>query len=269
MRSRGLKRCIFWWVAAVALPLHAQERSAVTPLPRAHAHNDYRHKRPLFDALDHGFCSVEADIFLVDGQLLVGHDRHELRGGRTLQQLYLDPLRRSVKENGGRVYPGGPTVMLLVDIKADGKAVYATLRDVLASYRDILCRVEDGRYRRGAVQVVISGDRPKEDIAADNPRFAAIDGRLSDLDSDAPPHLMPLISASWWSRFDWRGKGKFPPAQRDELRSIVESAHAAGRRVRFWATPETRELWHELVAAGVDHLNTDHLDQLRDFLSNR
>src|SRR5262245_58578952 len=38
-----------------------------TPLRQAHAHNDYEHPRPLFDALDQGFCSVEADIYLVDG----------------------------------------------------------------------------------------------------------------------------------------------------------------------------------------------------------
>ncbi|MCS6919603.1 MAG: hypothetical protein NZM28_07520, partial [Fimbriimonadales bacterium] len=48
-------------------------------LPRAHSHNDYWRKRPLQDALECGFCSVEADIFLVDGKLLVGHDTHELR----------------------------------------------------------------------------------------------------------------------------------------------------------------------------------------------
>ena len=29
---------------------------------------------PLFDALEQGFCSVEADIHLVDGKLLVAHD---------------------------------------------------------------------------------------------------------------------------------------------------------------------------------------------------
>ena len=40
-----------------------------TPLIRAHAHNDYEHTRPLFDALDHGFGSVEADVHLVDGRL--------------------------------------------------------------------------------------------------------------------------------------------------------------------------------------------------------
>lgn len=45
------------------------------PLVHAHAHDDYEHKRPLFDALDRGFCSVEADVHLVDGQLLVAHIR--------------------------------------------------------------------------------------------------------------------------------------------------------------------------------------------------
>jgi len=63
------------------------------PLVNAHAHNDYEHARPLLDALDRGFCSVEADVWLVDGQLLVAHDRGKAKPGRTLQALYLDPLR--------------------------------------------------------------------------------------------------------------------------------------------------------------------------------
>src|SRR4030095_12119754 len=47
---------------------------AQTPLLRAHAHNDYEHTRPLLDALEQGFCSVEADIYLIDGELRVAHD---------------------------------------------------------------------------------------------------------------------------------------------------------------------------------------------------
>src|SRR5438552_6105912 len=88
----------------------------VVPLIHTHAHNDYEHKRPLFDALDHGFCSVEADIFLVEGQLLVAHNRSQTKPERTLQSLYLDPLRARVKKNAGRVYPAGPEVTLLIDI---------------------------------------------------------------------------------------------------------------------------------------------------------
>src|SRR5207249_11561405 len=101
------------------LPLFAQQSRK--PLIRVHAHNDYEHKRPLLDALDHGFCSVEADIYLVDGRLLVAHMRSQVQPERTLEKLYLEPLRQRVKKNGGSVYPAGPELVLLIDIKTDWK----------------------------------------------------------------------------------------------------------------------------------------------------
>src|SRR5262245_58838696 len=61
------------------------------PLP-AHAHNDYEHTRPLFDALAHGFVSVEVDIWLQNDKLLVAHTPFAWKDDRTLQSLYLDPL---------------------------------------------------------------------------------------------------------------------------------------------------------------------------------
>src|SRR4051812_48114397 len=79
-------------------------RTAVIPLIHAHAHNDYEHPRPLLDALDCGFCSVEADVFLVGDKLFVGHSWYELRPERTLVSLYLDPLKKRIAENGGRVF---------------------------------------------------------------------------------------------------------------------------------------------------------------------
>jgi len=80
-------------LVAGALPTAAAAPSRVRPLAQAHAHNDYEHDRPLFDALSHGFTSVEADIYLVDGQLLVAHDPEDLDPARTLRSLYLEPLR--------------------------------------------------------------------------------------------------------------------------------------------------------------------------------
>ncbi len=89
----------------------------VAALDRAHAHNDYEHRRPLFDALHHGFTSVEADIWLVDGELCVAHDLVDTDPCRTLSELYLDPLRTIVHANRGRVYPGrSAPVQLLVDV---------------------------------------------------------------------------------------------------------------------------------------------------------
>jgi hypothetical protein len=180
--------------------------------------------------------------------------------------LYLRPLRERVRGNGGSVHGDGKPIMLLVDIKKDGPAAYEALGRLLNEYRDIVSGVEDGRFRTRAVDVVISGDRPKELIASDRDRRAGIDGRLSDLDSKMPADLMPLISDRWSSHFGWRGEGDIPPEERKKLRSIVRRAHQSGRRVRFWATPESESLWRELIAAGVDHINTDQLDRLQAFL---
>src|SRR3954469_7012674 len=80
-----------------ALFLPAALGAQVIPLEHAHAHNDYEHARPLAEALEHGFTSVEADIWLVDGQLLVAHDRDKVDTARTLESLYLAPLRKSIQ----------------------------------------------------------------------------------------------------------------------------------------------------------------------------
>ncbi len=253
---------------AAGLPAAAApgDDRAVVPLRHAHAHNDYEHARPLFDALDHGFGSVEADIYLVDGQLLVGHDRKDLRPGRTLEKLYLDPLRERARANGGRVYRDGPSLWLLIDVKTEANATYAALDRVLARYDDLLSVVRDGKFEERAVTAVVTGNRAQEAIAAQDVRRAGIDGRPTDLDSTAPAHLMPWISASWGSLFRWRGEGPLPDAERAKLRDLVRKAHAHGRLVRFWATPESPAVWKELRAAGVDLLNTDKLAELQKFL---
>lgn len=245
------------------------EPPLVQPLRQAHAHNDYYHTRPLLDAVACGFCSFEADIFLVDDQLLVGHFPFELKPECSLQALYLDPLRQLVQANGGRVYKGGPEVTLLIDIKNKGEQTWARLRQVLAEYDDILSEVNDGKLTQRAVRVVISGDRPQQAIAAEHRRFAGIDGRLSDLTSTKPPHLMPLISDRWSSHFQWFGEGEFPADQKAKLHRLVQQTHDAGRRIRFWATPDRPSVWRELQNAGVDHINADDLTGLQNYLNSQ
>jgi hypothetical protein len=251
----------------------AATRAAVGPvgLERAHAHNDYEHDRPLFDALSNGFKSVEADVWLVDGELLVAHDREAVQRGRTLESLYLAPLREIVKANGGSVYPGDPdTFTLLIDIKSDAVATYQALHRELRRHQAILTRFGPGGINDGAVTAIVSGNRPRELMQQQRVRYAAYDGRLSDLGIATDPAFVPLISDNWTNHFVWQGVGPMPEAEREKLRAIVETAHATGQRVRFWATPEQapqREaVWRELLDAQVDYINTDHLDALQDFL---
>ncbi|HYT88692.1 MAG TPA: phosphatidylinositol-specific phospholipase C/glycerophosphodiester phosphodiesterase family protein [Gemmataceae bacterium] len=272
-QSRRLRAAIltalFPCLALVVAAGQGKQPARVVPLRQGHAHNDYEHPRPLLDALEHGFCSVEADIFLVDGELLVGHTRKDLRPGRTLTKLYLDPLRQRSKASGGRVYAGGPTIFLLIDVKSAAKETYAALARELARYDDILSVTRDGKFEPKAVTVVVSGNCDRDAITAQKVRHAAIDGRPPDLDATAPAHLIPWVSANWKLVFSWRGEGPMPEAERTKLREFVAKAHKGGRLVRFWATPESPVVWQELLAAGVDLINTDRLAELRRFLLDR
>lgn len=243
------------------------------PLWRAHAHNDYEHPRPLLDALDHRFGSVEADIFLVGDQLLVAHDSADLDPARTLESLYLDTLAARVKDNHGCVYPGyRRPLQLLIDIKTEGASTYRELDRHLRRYRGLFTTYAHGRVHPGPVTAVISGDRAaRAPMEAQSVRRAFYDGRLADLGTSAPASFVPLISDNWTRNFTWLGVGTFPDAERAKLNGIVSAAHARGQRVRFWATPDTAgpardALWGELLAAGVDHLNTDDLTGLEAFL---
>jgi glycerophosphoryl diester phosphodiesterase len=245
------------------------------PLASAHAHNDYEHQRPLFDALEHGFTSVEADVWLVDGELRVAHDRENAKAGVTLESLYLDPLDELVRAQGHSVYPHWDgSLQLLIDIKSDGETTYAAVEKELAEHPEIMTRYANGKVSTGPVTAVISGNRPLATMKAQTKRSSFYDGRSSDLTSGMPAGLMPLVSDNWTKLFTWQGVGPMPEAERAKLHAYVETAHAAGYRVRFWATPDqpggAREaMWSELFEAGVDHINTDDLAALEAFLGSR
>jgi len=254
---------------------HAQfADKTAAPLPRAYAHNDYKHDRPLTDALENDFSAVEADVHLVDGALLVAHTRGGTTPERTLESLYLEPLKKRVRENNGYVYPGShKNLKLLIDIKSrHGKETYLALHYILQRYDSMLTRYDGDTVREGPVTVVVSGHRPSPDFMHKQPvRYAAYDGRLPDLDHPASSVLMPLISAKWGKNFRWDGKGDMPEDQKKRLHALVQMAHDNGQQIRFWATPDKhaaqREaVWQELVAADADYINTDHLSELNVWL---
>jgi glycerophosphoryl diester phosphodiesterase len=242
--------------------------SDVEILRRAHAHNDYEHRRPLLDALDRGFCSVEADVHLVKGQLLVAHDRADVQRGRTLESLYLRPLAQRIARNGGVVFPGARAwFTLLVDIKADGEATYAVLKRQLAPYRGMLARWQFGKRTGGPVMVILSGDRPIETVRREKDRWVALDGRLADLDMpNFDPQLMPLVSDSWINTFSWLGPTPLPPEQEANLKKWVQTAREKKTKLRFWATPDNADIWSQLTLNGVNVIGTDQLDKFADFM---
>jgi len=272
--STMLRFISFWLFLLLPFPAivcgAVLEDTLTVPCP-AHAHNDYMHERPLFDALENGFRSVEADVFTLGDSLYVAHDRKNIQQGRTLRELYLEPLMEYISDNEKSIYDSASPLILLIDIKDDGLTSYKLLDHILKDFRGILCMVSPEAYIRGSVMVVISGNRPIEYMMKQTQRFAFVDGRMNDLTGEYSSLLMPLISDRWTKYFSWMGKGEMPEKERTQLRLYVQHAHENGQLIRFWATPdkpgkEREAVWTELMEAGADLVNTDDLVGLRAVL---
>jgi hypothetical protein len=247
---------------ASALPIFAQ-----TPLPRAHAHNDYEHTRPLFEALEQGFGSIEPDIYLVNGDLLVAHNREDCRPERNLVKMYLAPLKKRFDAHK-EIIPGLKTLILLVDIKSEAVPTYQALEKQIEPFKPMLTSFEADRINTNAVTIILSGNRPTEYVAKQAKRWVAIDGRLPDLAANPPRSLVPLVSDNWSLHFSWTG-GQLPENQSARLKEIVSKAHQQGRIIRFWAIPDREEAWNLLYNANVDLINTDHLAELAAFFHHK
>ncbi|GAB4011119.1 hypothetical protein GCM10028808_23790 [Spirosoma migulaei] len=256
------------WTQPIAQSLVPQPLSGIVALPNAHAHNDYEQSRPLLDALDSGFASVEADVHLIDDTLYVAHDRPTFKNpAATLENRYLKPLAERIRQNGGHALAGykGP-FYLMIDAKTNADSTYQALDKVLQRYRSILTTGNKTKNQAGIVTVVLSGNRPIQTLVNAKSRLLSVDGRPADLGKGYNSAVMALISDSYPNQLSWRGKGDMPADEFQKLSQLVERVHKEGKKLRLWASPEDPAVWAKLREAGVDFISTDQLVLARDFL---
>lgn len=243
-------------------------------LPFSHSHNDYEHY-PV-NATYLGFNSLEVDVHLRNGILYVAHDEEDIREEHTLKSMYLDMLQKRL---GGRdsttwFYSEKKPLTLMIDIKSDSVSTYEVLIKELEPIRDYLTTFSNQGIHYKELLVVISGNRPKQRMLQDSIRYAAYDGRLSDLNKTFPANFLYWISDNWEDHFYWRGDGAFSPSEIIKLESIAALAQKKGVLLRFWKTPDKSErmrerTWGLLLSAGVDIIGTDHIAHLHDYLKER
>jgi hypothetical protein len=224
----------------------------------------------LFDALNNGFMNIEADIFLKKNKLVIAHIFPYFKSKRTLESLYFKPLYQQVEEHNGKVFANSnKTVILMIDIKTGAENTYRVLMPLLEKYRSMLTGVENGKMIYRAVTVVLSGNKPYNLVENDPYRLAFIDEDLRRISRDTSTHnLFPMASCKYSHLLSWDGSGLIPENERERLVTFVNMAHNMGSKVRLWASPENKAVWDELLKCGVDLINTDHLTDLRNYLTS-
>jgi hypothetical protein len=244
----------------VATPVRAVASASAGQLIHAHAHNDYEHDRPLLDALDQRFYSVEADVYFDGGKFKVAHSPWDWSKG-TLKNLYLDPLQARVDATGS-VHGDGERFTLWIDLKDSDPGLPDALRALLDRY-SMLSRFSFQGEVEGPVTVVLTGNSAMKRAVVDVPELAAArDSNGYSPDDLSPDGRWKYYALSWGDFLDWNGQGAIPEVDQQRLACILENAHAQGRKVRFWATPDRREAWLAQLNTGVDFINTDRLAEL-------
>jgi len=239
----------------------------VKPQSGAHAHNDYNNDRPLLDALEHGFTSIEVDVLVINGEIYVGHDL-PINGYMlpTLDKLYLQLLDSIIKKNGGFLYPGfSIRCYLMIDIKTEAELTYKALHELLLRYQSIINIGESGQ--NSGIHIFLSGNRPVQTVLNDEKRLVSLDGRPQDLGKNYSANLMPVISQSYSTYSSWDGMGEMPINDQHKIRSLARKVHDEGKKLRLWGHPDNENTWTTLLTLGVDLINSDDLDGLSNYFS--
>jgi hypothetical protein len=260
---------------------------------RGHSHNDYFQDQPLDSAIEHGLKSIEVDVFPRNDELLVAHTVFELDSEKRIDNLYVQPILAMLKRSGSAtsdpgatesqnqrpfpiarrrksirtmepdshfieflVPPDSDSLTLLVDFKGDAEKSVLLLHQVLAPLQPFLSSVDkNGKFRRGKVTVLISGNRPKEDqlTHSSGERFLFIDGRQHDIRTRTDTTLVPLVSIPWRSLHLSRALGR----GEHRMRQLADEAHAQGKLLRIWGAPNREGLWRQMMNSNVDLLSID------------
>ena len=235
----------------------------------AFSHNDYWRDHPLQDALSFRFNCVEADLWLIDGELYVSHDRPEPDPAITFKNLYLKPLIDRLQAYEGKIYPESDRpFLLMVDCKTDGEKIYEVLKEQMNPYQKYFCSVENGEYTESAILFFLSGERPMKSLPKENTRFTFLDGRISDLGKDIPATLMPIVSDNYSKYFSWKGEGEMPVEELQKMREIIQKVHAEGKLFRWWGAPDTEFFKRLFIKEGIDLVGADDLQGLNNVLLN-
>ncbi len=229
----------------------------------AHSHNDYVNDIPFRLAYDNHFGSIEADIWALDGELYVAHNKNEIQTARTLDALYIQPVVRIFRQNGGKAWKDHPgTFQILIDLKTPVQPTLAILIEKLQPYPDVF----DPDVNPDAVRIVLSGNRPEPAEFTDYPGYIWFDGLLDRKYNDEELKRVPLFSENLRKFTSWNGEGDIIDKEKLRIREVIDSVHELNNKIRFWNAPDNPNAWEILMKLGVDYINTDKITELAGYL---
>ncbi|WP_341226991.1 alkaline phosphatase [uncultured Arcticibacterium sp.] len=213
-----------------------------------HSHNDYAQDVPFWKAFSAGCGSIEADIILQNGKLMVAHNVPDIKAVNTFENLYLKPLQVIMNSELYEAFD----LQILIDLKTAAEPTMKVLMTQLEKYPELI----NSNNTAKAISFVISGNRPDAEQYGNYPSYINFDYKKVDA---WPVNMdkVALVSLPFYKYTRWNGKGRLTSGDEKNLKTVIDQIHAKGKKVRFWATPDSKTAWFTLSTLGIDFINTD------------
>ena len=232
----------------------------------AHSHNDYEQQTPLMLAYNAQFGSIEADIWAVNGDLFVAHNKTDIKAEKSMDSLYIQPIVRLFRKNGGKAWNNHPsTFQLMIDLKTPVDPTLTLLVEKLKKYPDVF----DSYQNNNAIRVVITGNRPDPSGFSKYPMFIWFDGNVTLKYDEQQLKRVALYSENLAGFTTWKGKEAILEKEEIQLKQVIDSVHGLNKKIRFWNAPDDAFAWKTLMNLKVDYLNTDYIEELSTWLQNK
>jgi len=235
-----------------------------------HSHNDYWRSVPLYAAVHAGCTGAEADVWLIDEELYVGHSEAALTENRTLRNLYITPLLELIgKQNpsigyqlseGYSLYPSKEnslngvfdvdplqTFILLIDFKSSGPAIWPRLASQLTPLREkgYLTHFNGTTIIERPITIVGTGNTPFD--------LLTVNETYRDVFFDAPLDEMTDLS-SWWpnpNRVQDPSRGHDRPSPDSTIGDKSESQRSTALIKQAFSKPKRQNEYISGTAGGV------------------
>jgi alkaline phosphatase len=222
-------------------------------LANVHSHNDYEQKIPFELAYTNQLGSIEADIHLVGGKILVGHDAKDLLPNRSLENLYLAPLLAYNTTSR--------KLQLLIDVKTEAIRTLDSLIALLKQYPSLI--------NNKNITITISGNTPPDSIFIQYPKFIHFDGRIFKNYTPEQLSKISLISEDYGKFTMWKKTWPMQIAEEEKIKSAIKKIHALNKPIRLWGTPDFPLAWEKFIAMKIDFINTDKIEEITQFFQAR
>lgn len=217
---------------------------------KIHSHNDYLQAVPFWTAYAAGAESIEVDVIEKSGELMVAHEVSSINPQKTIESLYLKPIKEGLS-NG--VIPK-TNFHLLVDLKTPAYSTLDLLLEKMKGFDEILFSKDNP----DGLKLIISGNRPKIEDYPMYPEWMLFDYQSKELVEDLPWEKIGMVSLSFRQFSRWNGKGRIVEPERTEIQNFINLVHQFEKPVRFWASPDSKTAWKAFYDMDQDYINTDH-----------